>query len=1009
MLLDYSFPGMTAMELIDRLKKDSVEVPPFIMVTGRGDETVAVASMKAGALDYIVKDAAFLESLFPTAKKALEKSALQFKLKKAEEGQRKNLRLYNFLAEVNQTAVREKDRKKLFAEICAIAVRSGGFRMAWIGVPDTDIARILPLCSAGFVDGFLDSIKITLSEGPNAKGPASMAIGTGRITKISDISADPAMKPWREAALKRGYRSSAALPLKENGKPTAVLILYSGETGFFTDEEEKLLAEIEGDISLALDAISLEEKRGASQAALERTANQLSHVMDVNPVVIFTMRRKGGQALLEWVSGNAQDMTGYEPAEILAPGWWEKNLHPQDKDWAIAVQNELPRTGTVTHDFRFRNNDGNYFWVHSQYKISSPDTGEITVSWTDITNLKESEKRFQELFKEAPIGYLAMDSGGKILAVNNTWCQIFGCDEKEVLGRNLADFLTPQSRELFNGSCPEFKKPGAPEGAEFDIVRRDGSIRRVSLYSRVAHNPDGAFRQAHCVFTDITDSWKDREQTDLLGQAVRASFNEVYIYDPENFHFIFVNYGAVKNLGYAPEELENLAPWDLKHGFTEASFRARVAPLLEAKLSKLVFESEQTRKDGTSYPVEVRLQLVETGKKRVFMAVINDITERKKNEKIISEMAALQRMDSLGLLAGGIAHDFNNMLTGIMANISLLKSRAGGGENAEILSETMKAAKNAQCLTTSLLAFSKGGKPVKKEFCLQHALADIFKLATSGTSLGCEIRVPQNLWSVDGDENQLKQTVNNLLINALQAMPSGGKLRLEAQNVGSETRPPEPLSPDEYVKITVTDTGLGIPEKDLPKVFDPYFTTKNRGHGLGLSMAWSVVKNHGGHITVASTPGQGASFDIYLPATGRSIKCPSEEKKEVIKGSGRILVLEDEEIVSKALHRMLSELGYSCEIVTDGKDAVRRYAEEEKTGKPFAAVIMDLTIPGGLGGKDAVRQLRKSAPRAKVIVSSGYSDESVMSDYKANGFDAMLPKPYKYEDLAETLTALLKK
>ncbi|OGR44347.1 MAG: hypothetical protein A2X35_02665 [Elusimicrobia bacterium GWA2_61_42] len=1010
MLLDYSLPGANAIQLIKTLRGLSINVPPFIVVTGRGDEAVAVEAMKAGALDYIVKNSDFLENLLPAARKVLEKVSLIKDLEAAQSTTAKSMRLYNFLAQVNLAAAQAKDRDTLFRSICDIAVNTGRLRMAWIALPDTDLGRILPFCWAGFNEGYLSSIKIDLGQdSPFSKGPTGIAASSGKIWRCSDIATDPGMAPWRDKALEQGYRSSAAIPLEEDGKLAAVLTIYSESPGFFTDDELKLLGEIKADISLALDAISAEEKRGKAQTALERTARQLAHVMDATPVILFTLKRKGDRTITDWVSGNAFEMTGYTPEEILNPDWWPDNLHPDDKTGVLEEQKELFKKASLVQDFRFRKKNGTYFWVHSQLKVPVPGNGEITGSWTDITKLKESEERFQELFREAPVGYQALDGDGNILAVNNTWKQTFGREEKEVLNRNFAEFLEPHSRDIFKEKFPECAKSGAFEGLEFEVLRADGSARRISLSGRVAQAPDGTIKQSHCVFTDITDTWKAREQTDLLSQAVRASFNEVYIFDPEDFHFIFVNLGAVKNLGYTPEELEKMTPWDLKRAYTPDSFRAAVAPLLEGKHHSLIFESEHTRKNGTVYAVEIRLQLVETGRKRVFLAVINDITERKKSDKIMMEMVTMQRVESLGQLAGGIAHDFNNMLTGIMANISLLEARCGGDkENAEILRETIEAAHNAQSLTASLLAFSKGGKPVKQEFCLRRALQDIFSLATSGTTAACRIAVPEQLWSVNGDENQLKQAINNLLMNGLQAMPGGGVLKLEACNIGKEVRPPAPLEPGEYVKITVSDTGMGIPAELLTKIFDPYFTTKKRGHGLGLSMAWSVVKNHGGDITASSTPGKGSSFDIYLPATGRSMSEEVAVKKDIVKGTGRILVLEDEEVVANAVRRMLGALGYECEVVTDGRDAVRRYDEEAKNNKPFAAVIMDLTIPGGMGGKQAVAELRKTAPRARVIVSSGYSDEAVMADYKANGFDAVLPKPYKYEDLAETLARLLK-
>ncbi len=1184
MLLDYSFPGINALELIALLNKASIKVPPFIMVTGRGDEKVAVESMKAGALDYIVKNSEFLENLLPTATKALEKAELQARLIKAEEDVRKNIRLYNLLASVNQATVRIKDKQKLFEKICSISVDVGGIKMAWMGAPDKDTDRVYPLCSAGAEEGYLQGLKIKLSAGPNSKGPTSRALASGQICVVADIATDPDMEPWREKALERGYLSSAAIPLNEGAKTVAVLNLYSAEPSFFTAEEIKLLAEAADDVSMALAAINSENQRAAAQAALERTANQLTHVMEATPVILFKLRAAESGLVPEWVSGNTHAMLGYEPAEILAPGWWDNNIHPLDKNWAIDCRKNLGEKGEAHHDYRFRKKNGDYLWVHDQIKVSPGSSGEITGSWTDITQVKESEMRFQELFEKAPVGYQSLDEKGNILAINDTWANTMGYQKEEVVGRNFSDFLLPDQKKSFLETFPCFKEAGQMTGNEFNLLCKSGSLRRLSFSGKTVKNSDGSFRQTHCVFTDITDTWKAREQLDLLGEAVRSSFNEIYIFDPENYHFIFTNYSAVKNLGYAPEELEGMTPWDLKPDFTEASFRAVAAPLLKGTIKILTFRSRHRRKDGTSYPVEVKLQLVNTDKNRVFLAVINDITEELKNkqqaalnearleslarinsyeakddqdlmdfalaeavkltssklgyiyhynedakeftlsawskavikecagrdpqtkyslekagswgeavrqrkpiiannfsapdplkkglpdghaalssfvtvpimsgthirgvigvankndgytkhdirqltllmdsvwsilkkrevtsaeQRMIYEMAAMQRMESLGQLAGGIAHDFNNMLMGIMANISLLASRGGvSAENAEIMKEVMEAARNAQSLTTNLLAFSKGGKPVKKEFCLKQALSDIFKLTTAGTSAACALDLQKDLWSIEGDQNQVKQTINNLLLNALQAMPSGGKLKLEARNLGREIRPPEPLSPGEYIKITVTDTGIGIPEKYLTKVFDPYFSTKSSGHGLGLSMAWSVAKNHGGYITASSVSGKGTVFSLYLPSTGRCMNEEATENKEIRKGSGRILVLEDEEVVYNAVKRMLSELGYTCEIVTDGKDAVRRYTEEEKAGKPFDAVIFDLTIPGGKGGKWAIQELREVSPGVKAIVSSGYSDEGVMSDYKGNGFDAILPKPYKYEELAETLATLLKK
>ncbi|OGR62733.1 MAG: hypothetical protein A2X31_06365 [Elusimicrobia bacterium GWB2_63_22] len=1012
LLIDYSLPGTNALEFIEKLRASGVEMPPFMVVTGRGDEAVAVAAMKAGACDYLVKNSEFLDNLLPAVKKSLEKVALRRELEAAQQSTARNLHLYSFLAQVNLAASQTRDRGELYRRICDIAVTAGGLRMAWVGLYDRDLSRIVPYCWAGKVDGYLDGLKVPVgSDAPESKGPTGLAAATGAIQACSDIIEAPEMLPWREKALARGYRSSAAIPLEENGRLVAVLSAYSGQPGFFSGDEIKLLGEIAADISLALNGILSEEKREKAQNSLEHTAAQLAHIMDVTPVILFTLKTApSGETYTDWISGNAPAITGYAVEEILTPGWWLENIHPEDKTGVIEGQKDLLSKKSLTQDFRFRRKDGSWFWVHGQLNVSPERRGEITGSWTDITRLKESEERFQELFEKTPVGYQSLDEQGRLLAVSDTWCRVFGRGREEVLGHSLSEYMTPGYRAGFSECFEHFKSSGTVDGLEFEIERPDGSRRWLNFSGKVATNKDGTFRQTYCVFTDITEHREQNKRMQLLSDAIGASFDEVYIFDPEDFHFIFVNQSAFRNLGYSADEIRKLTPWDLKkRDFTEESFRKAVAPLLTGQQHQLLFEALHFRKDGSSYPVETRLQLVESAEEKFLLAVANDISERKSTERMMAEMANMQRVESLGALAGGIAHDFNNMLTGIMANLSLLSARTLGKENVDIIHDTMEAARSAQALTTQLLSFSSGGKPVKKELCLEKALRDIFVLATRGAAVAQELDVEERLWSVEGDENQLKQAVNNILLNGIQAMPSGGTIRLRAENVGPAQPVPALLAPGDYVKITISDTGIGIPAEYLPRIFEPYFTTKSRGHGLGLPMAWSVVKNHGGHIEAASEPGKGTEFRIFLPSTGRCLKSAPESVGEVVKGSGRILLLEDEEIVSRAARRMLTELGYACEITADGAETLALYSAEKAAGRPFAAVIMDLTIPGGMGGKEAGQELKRLHPEAVIIVSSGYSEEPVMAEYKSFGFDAVLPKPYRYEDLAGALARLLNK
>lgn len=370
------------------------------------------------------------------------------------------------------------------------------------------------------------------------------------------------------------------------------------------------------------------------------------------------------------------------------------------------------------------------------------------------------------------------------------------------------------------------------------------------------------------------------------------------------------------------------------------------------------------------------------------------VTARKRMEE---DLRRSQKIESLGLLAGGIAHDFNNILTGITANLSLLLSKTGrGGEEGEALNEALAAANTAKGLTRQLLAFAEGGNPVKKELDAGKTMCEAARLALRGTPCSLELDIAPDLWSIEADETQLSQVIVNLAANAAQAMPGGGRLTLSAVNAERGGAP--------FIEVVVADTGAGIPEKHLKAIFDPYFTTKRQGHGLGLAMSYSIVKGHGGDIRVESEQGRGSIFTLLLPATGRA-PAAAAGRPRAPEGSGRVLVMDDEEVVLKACRRMLAALGYECELAGDGEEALAAYVAAAAAGRPFDAVIMDLTIQGGMGGKEAVAELRKKHPGARVIASSGYAAGTPVSEYAALGFDDLLAKPYNYEELA----ALLKK
>ncbi len=377
--------------------------------------------------------------------------------------------------------------------------------------------------------------------------------------------------------------------------------------------------------------------------------------------------------------------------------------------------------------------------------------------------------------------------------------------------------------------------------------------------------------------------------------------------------------------------------------------------------------------------------------------VLMDVTEMKKAE---FELMKIQKLESIGVLAGGIAHDFNNILTAILGNISL--ARMMSRENKKIeerLAEAENACLRAKDLTKQLLTFSKGGTPVKKA----TSLADLLKEATTfllrGSNVKPQFDIPDNLWLVDADEGQLSQVINNLVINAKQAMPGGGILNIKAYNYFHDGRSNLPLEKGKYVCFLIQDHGIGIDEKSLQRIFDPYFTTKKTGSGLGLAVTFSIIKRHNGYIKVQSKVGEGTTFYVYLPASEKQ-KSEKSNKKDSIKPlNGKVLLMDDEEVIREVGTEILKSFGLKVKTAKDGQEAIQIFQDALQKNDRFDLVILDLTVPGGKGGKETIKDLHKMDEKIKAIVSSGYSNDPILSNYKVHGFSGFVSKPYRMEEM----------
>jgi PAS domain S-box-containing protein len=380
--------------------------------------------------------------------------------------------------------------------------------------------------------------------------------------------------------------------------------------------------------------------------------------------------------------------------------------------------------------------------------------------------------------------------------------------------------------------------------------------------------------------------------------------------------------------------------------------------------------------------------------------VFRDVTEKVRKEE---ELVKWQKLDSLGTLAGGIAHDFNNFLAAILGNISLAKQILDSGSKAVArLEAAERASGQASELAGKLLTFSEGGKPVRERISPEVVVRDSALLAVRGTPARCDFDfgIAEELWAADADAGQIGQAVGNLVINAVQAMPGGGTIRVRASNVTVGQGELAYVKPGQYVKIEVADAGVGIPGKNLKRIFDPYFTTRGNGTGLGLTTAYHILKSHGGNLFVESEPGKGTTASIYLPASAERLPLEwNPERETAPNGKWRVLVMDDEELVRDMAIGMLGHLGFYALGARDGSEAIRKYKAAAREGTPFDLVVMDLTVPGGMGGREACARLLGMYPDARVIVCSGYSSDPVMSDPAAYGFLGMLAKPYRIEDL----------
>jgi len=627
----------------------------------------------------------------------------------------------------------------------------------------------------------------------------------------------------------------------------------------------------------------------------------------------------------------------------------------------------------------------------------------------NIHEMKQGESLYRLLVEQANEAVMVIQNE-KIRYVNNKAAEITGYSKKELSTRSFIDFIHPDDRKLI--SIDDFlTKRGQikPQHLTCRIIDRTGVTRWVD--AKLMPAKLAAQKAVMCFLIDMTERKNDEEalrNSEMrYKQLVNRAHAGIYEIDLTTGNFIYFNDAICETLGYSREEFQNLRMWDV---LTEASRQkqlVRVEKMLKGEPVPAEAETEIIDKNGNKISLLVYTNIEYKDDLPVRAnTVAHDITERKRLEE---ELSKAQKLESLGVLAGGIGHDFNNLLSGIMGNISLAKLEAERGEDImESLDEALRVSSKASALTRQLLVFSKGGAPVKKAASIAEVLRDSTAFTLRGSKVKCKFKIAEELWPVKVDVGQFSQVIQNLVINAMQAMSGGGEMRLKAKNVHLHKIFDLPLTPGRYVVIKFQDQGNGIAREYLTKIFDPYFTTKSKGSGLGLTMSYMIIKRHDGHMTVESEVGQGATFKIYLPATAEVPEEAGTKESRPARGDGKILVMDDEASLRKVAERMLLKLGYEVQCVHDGAEAIKSYEQAQQRGQSFDAVIMDLTIPGGMGGQKTIEKLLKIDSKAVAVVSSGYSNDPIMSNYKKYGFRGVVTKPYRIEELSWVMRDVLK-
>ena len=709
-----------------------------------------------------------------------------------------------------------------------------------------------------------------------------------------------------------------------------------------------------------------------------------------------------------YVNPKFTEILGYVIEDVPDTDTWTKLAYPDPeyKEIILTKTPEISSTITRPRINEVQCKDGTILSLQFQ-DISIDEDYFITILEDVSEKLKteelliKSQQRYRKIVEYFPYPIFVTTPEGNSVYINPAFTKILGYTIEDIPGVNIwyqKAYPDPEysklNREEFES--PHYLKTGPRER---HITCKNGDIKDFILQDITIGDEDIT------IFRDISAQRK----AEINFQEIVENSKELIIIFDNKGNIQMINPAVSEIMGYSEDEVINHSPLE----FILPEFHALLLSWVAIKPVDLrettLQEIDARKKNGEIITIEFSTRnIVRDGISIGLLTIGRDISDRK---KINEERFRQQKIESIGLLAGGLAHDFNNILVSIMGNINLLQMEEGTSskDQQELLTDLEKAAYQARDLTKQLLTFSRGGAPIKKPESMEEVIRDSANFILRGSKSKCIFNFESNLPPVDIDVGQINQVLNNLLINASQAMPDGGMIDISAFCEEIESNSTIPLVSGRYVKLIIADKGIGIPKPLRHKIFEPYFTTKSAGTGLGLTMSYSILKKHKGYITFSSKENEGTIFYIYLPISQKNLQINPKQKKKINIYHSRVFVLDDDENIHKFLRRAFSQLGLEMVSCYNGDDILENFQAAEQSGNKIDLVFMDLTIPGGMGGKDAVKILRKKFPNLKIIVFSGYSNDPVLANFKDYGFDDFLEKPFSIDQLQALLSKWIKK